>query len=374
MASPSPRRAIARASGSAPRASRAAATRRSGVIRAFRSREVDAPRIPLGLEGARGLDRQSALPHARRPRQRHEAVLAQQLDHLGDLLLAADERRRRGREVPAAPRRHRDGGDRRIVREDRLLESPQVGAGLERQLRREHPPRLMERLERVGLAAAAVQREHQLPPQPLPERVLLERLTNRGDDVVVIAQRERGLELLFESVDSKRLESPRLRAEPGGVGEPMQRRAAPELQRGRGGLGRGAGVARMHCTARVSEQHLETQCIDTRVRQHVSVGRGDDRLLAERSAKTSDVMLDGVARRGRQVVPPQRVDQRIDADDATAAKRKQREEALALATAHVRRPSTDDDLDRSEQPDFERVVHAVMSACTASLARSGTRG
>jgi hypothetical protein len=32
-------------------------------------------------------------------------------------------------------------------------------------------------------------------------------------------------------------------------------------------------------------------------------------------------MLDGVARRGRQVVSPQRVDQRVDADDATAANR-----------------------------------------------------
>ena len=117
--------------------------------------------------------------------------------------------------------------------------------------------------------------------------------------------------------------------------------------------------------ARLSEQLLEPQRVDGRVRQRVSVGRGDDRLLAECSPKTSDVVLDGVARRGRQVVSPQRVDQRVDADDATAAKRKQREEALALTAAHVRGPSTGEDLERPEQPDFERVGHAGSGrACT----------
>jgi hypothetical protein len=213
------------------------------VVGTSRSREVDAPRIPLGLERARGLDREAALPDARRPRQRHEAVLAQQLDDVGDVLLAADERRRRSRQVATAPRRHGDRRDRRIVREDRLLEPPEVGAGLERQLVREHAPRLVERLEGVGLAAAAVQREHQLPPEPLAERVLLERRANRGDDLAMLSDCERGLELLFESVDAKRLEPPRLRAEPWSFREPVQRRAAPERQRDRDRLGRGSGIA-----------------------------------------------------------------------------------------------------------------------------------
>ena len=228
-ASPSRRRAIARASGSAPRASTAAATRRATSSGTSRSREVDAPRAGFGFERAGDLHCESTLPDAWRPRQRHEPVLAQQLDDVGDLLLAADERRRRSRQVPAAPRRDGDGGDRRIVREDGLLEPPQVGAWLERHLLREHPPGLAVGLERVGLAAAAVEREHQLPPKPLPERVLLERRTKRGDDLAVFSERERRLELLFERVDSKRLEPPRLRAEPRSVGEPVQRRAAPEL-------------------------------------------------------------------------------------------------------------------------------------------------
>jgi hypothetical protein len=148
-------------------------------------------------------------------------------------------------------------------------------------------------------------------------------------------------------------------------------RTSPERQRVCRGLGRGTDIAGAQRTPHVSEQLLELQRVDGCVREHVSVGRGDDRLLTERSPHTCDVMLDGVARRGREVVSPQRVDQRLDADDATAAKRKQREEALPLTAAHIRGSSTDEDLERSEQPDFERVVHAVVVSLHASLAGSG---
>jgi hypothetical protein len=121
------------------------------------------------------------------------------------------------------------GGDRGIVREDRLLEPAQLGAGLERHLLGEHAPGFAVSLERVGLATAAIEREHQLPPQPLPERVLLKRRSERGDDLAMVSERERRLELLFERVGSKRLEPTRLGAEPGRVGEPVQCGTAPEV-------------------------------------------------------------------------------------------------------------------------------------------------
>jgi hypothetical protein len=174
----------------------------------------------------------------------------------------------------------------------------------------------------------------------------------------VLSECERGLELLFERVDAQRLEPPRLGGEPRSVCEPVQRRAAPELHRERGRLRRGTCIAGAQCNACLSEQLVESQGVDGRVRQRVAVGRGDDRLLPERSPKTSDVMLNGVARRGRQVVSPQRIDQRVDRDDATATKRKQCEEALALAATHLRRPSTDEDLEWPEKPDFQRIRHA----------------
>ena len=109
---------------------------------------------------------------------------------LAELVLAADERRRRRREIAAAPAVDRDGGDRRVVREDRLLQPPQLGPRLEPQLVGEHAPRLLERLERVRLAAAAVERQHQLPPQPLAEGVVRERRAERRRELAMLAERE----------------------------------------------------------------------------------------------------------------------------------------------------------------------------------------
>ena len=111
--------------------------------------------------------------------ERHEAVLVQNARDLGELVLASDERRRGRGEIAAAPAVDGDGGDRGVVREDRLLEPPELRPRLEPQLVGEHAPRLLERLERVGLAAAAVERQHQLPPEPLPEGVVRERRTER---------------------------------------------------------------------------------------------------------------------------------------------------------------------------------------------------
>ena len=71
---------------------------------------------------------------------------------------------------------------------------------------------------------------------------------------------------------------------------------------------------------------------------------------------------------------PHGVDQRIDADDATAVKRKQRKQALALGAAHVRRPSAGEDLERAEKPNFQRGDHAAGAGPPRiSLARSRAR-
>ncbi len=181
---------------------------------------------------------------------------AQKRANLGELVLAIDERgrRRRGGCLGACSR---NGRDRGVVREDGLFKSPQVRTRFEGQLLREHASRLAEGLEGVGLAAAPVEREHQLPPQPLTERVLVDRHPKCGYDLAMLAERERRLELLFQRINPKRLEPPRLGAEPVRVDEPVQRRTAPGIQREPNGLGRCTGIARAQCTTRLSEQLLE---------------------------------------------------------------------------------------------------------------------
>ena len=57
------------------------------------------------------------------------------------------------------------------MREDLLLERLELGGGLEAELRHERLAGIGVRLEGLGLAAGAVQREHQLRPEPLAERM-----------------------------------------------------------------------------------------------------------------------------------------------------------------------------------------------------------
>jgi hypothetical protein len=90
-------------------------------------------------------------------------VLAQELDDLRELVLAIHEQRR-GHSQVATARRGGRCSDRGILRKDRVLQSPQLRARLQAQLVGEHPPCIVEDLQRIRLAAAAVQRQHQLPP------------------------------------------------------------------------------------------------------------------------------------------------------------------------------------------------------------------
>ena len=116
---------------------------------------------------------------------------------------------------------------------DRLLQPPKLRPRLQPQLLLQHPPRLLKALERVRLPAAAVEREHQLPPEPFSERILLDCGTELRHDLAMLAERKQRIELLLESIDSQRLQPPRLAAEPRRLGQPLQRRTAPEAERQR---------------------------------------------------------------------------------------------------------------------------------------------
>ena len=74
--------------------------------------------------------------------------------------------------VGARRGRGRRRRQRRILREDRPLERAQPLARLDPELVDERAARVLVGLQRVGLAVAAVEREHQLAAQPLAVRVL----------------------------------------------------------------------------------------------------------------------------------------------------------------------------------------------------------
>src|SRR5512132_3903452 len=58
---------------------------------------------------------------------------------------------------------------RGILREDRRMQSLQVGTRLDRQVIHENGSGAGESLERLGLTAGPIQGQHQLTPPPLPK-------------------------------------------------------------------------------------------------------------------------------------------------------------------------------------------------------------
>ena len=347
---------VTRASGSEPRTSTACARSRTASsappARANSTSQIAVRE--LVLERTRRLDREPALAHAGRPGERHEAVLAQKRRDLAELVLAADERGRRRGKIAAAPPDDGDGGDRRVVREDRLLEPPKLGPRLEAELVGEHTPRLLERLERIRLAAAAVQRQHQLPPQPFAVGVVREGRPERRRELPVLAEREPDLEVLLERVDVQRLEPACLGAEPRRAGQALQRRPAPERQRRRDRVRRGSGRRRRATRRAISASSSSNRTASTRASfERVPVGRADDRRLSERGAKPGDVMMERVPRSGRQLLAPQAVDERVDADHAALPEREHRQQGLTLRAAHVRGRPVRENLERAEKPDLE---------------------
>ena len=83
---------VTRASGIEPRTSTACVGVDHVVAPPARARSTSQmPFGDLALERAGRLDREPTLPNARRPGERHEAVLAQQTGNVGQLVLTADE-------------------------------------------------------------------------------------------------------------------------------------------------------------------------------------------------------------------------------------------------------------------------------------------
>src|SRR6187551_3294721 len=115
--------------------------------------------------------------------------------------------------------------------EDRSLEALELIVRLEPELLGQQPPARAVDLERVRLAAAAVEREHQLAPQTLAQGMLGDAGLELGDDRAVASELEHRLESPLEGLETKLLETPDL-----ALGEVREReldegRPAPEGQR-----------------------------------------------------------------------------------------------------------------------------------------------
>ena len=122
------------------------------------------------------------------------------------------------------------------------MERLQLRARVDPELVHERRARGGVGVERLGLPAGAVEREHQLPAQSLPQRMLADERLELADELGVAATLEIGVEPRLERDEPELLQPCDLGLRPALVREVGEGGAAPERERRgelRGSLGRG---------------------------------------------------------------------------------------------------------------------------------------
>ena len=110
------------------------------------------------------------------------------------------------------------------------MQAEQPGVGVDAQLVGQLGPQLGVGGQRVGLAAAPVEREHPQAAQPLPEGVLAGQPVQLAGHAGVPPAGQVGLDPVLESGEPGLLQPRYVGLREGQVGDVAQRRAAPQRQ------------------------------------------------------------------------------------------------------------------------------------------------
>src|SRR5262249_49942299 len=133
----------------------------------------------------------------------------------------------------------------------------QLGPRLEAELVAEHPVCAPVGGQRVGLAAAAVEREHQLRVQPLAQWVLRDERIEVRHELGVPCECEPGLDALLDRAQAQLLESCDLRLRERLVCDVSERYSAPERECARERLRGCSGIVRSELAPAALDQPFE---------------------------------------------------------------------------------------------------------------------
>ena len=116
--------------------------------------------------------------------------------------------------------------------EDSLLERPELGSGFEAEFILERLAAAAVDIERVGVAPAAVESEHQLPEQPLTVGVAADEALEFADHVAVMAEQQVGVETVLERPQALFLQARHLALREWLICQIRERLSPPEPERG----------------------------------------------------------------------------------------------------------------------------------------------
>jgi len=222
----------------------------------------------------------------------------------------------------------------------------QALARLETQLLGQHAPRLFVHAQRVRLSSGAIEREHQLAAQALPERVLRNETLQLGRDCIVAAERQIGVDPHLQGAELELFQPPDLDLGEGLVAEVGQRRSPPQSERLPQRRIRVIGVVARERAPSLLQETLEAIYVHLTGRdlEDVTVrARVDDvfsRLAYPRScfeclAQARDMHLNVLDRARGRPLTPQGVDQPIDRDDLVRVQEQHRQDKALLAPSKL---------------------------------------
>ena len=255
--------------------------------------------------------------------------------------------------------------ERRVLLEDRALELPQRLAGLDAELLDERPARALVDGERVGLAAGAVERQHQLAADALAQWLLGDEALELADELDVAPERELRVGAVFERRQPQLLQPQRLEL------RQIRGRSAPEVERPPERLGRPGRVSDRQRRAAGLRQALELEDVDRSGvdREAVAGRRGLEQVRRQELAELRDVDLERVARRVRRVLTPERVDQVVSGDDPVRLQQERREQRPALLAAELDRRPVDGRRQGAEEAE-NRLHRGVLARFQAGFSVS----
>jgi hypothetical protein len=211
----------------------------------------------------------------------------------------------------------RRGGERGVLEEDRALELLESRAGVDSQLVAQSRPRVAERLERLGLSARPVEREHELTSKALAQRMLGDQRLQLADELVVAAEGEVRVDPKLQRGDAKLFEAKDRRLGERLVREVRERCAAPEREPLAQPVSRAPEVLVRERATTALEELLEALDVDRSGRglHRVAARPRHQHLRWEHSPKTRHQRGERVRRRLRCVVAPEVFDEAVARDD-----------------------------------------------------------
>ena len=272
--------------------------------------------------------------------------------------------------------RRRGRPQRGVVAQDRRLQLAKGRRRLQAELLQQQLPDLAVGLEGLGLAAAAVQGEHELAAEPLAQRMLADQALQLADELAAGAKSQVGLDPFLQADQAQLVEPGDLGLGEGLVAEVGQGRSPPQLQgqpQGLGGLGGGAVGQGL---ASLGEQPLEAAQVDL-------VGEGAEQVarrprhqppLGQRPPQPRHGRLERVGRARRGVLPPQLQQDPLAGHDLVGVQHQQGEHG-PLAGSPVRdQPPAVRQLERTQEANLHRSSRAARWVRRAHCPATGSGG